>query len=116
MKKLIGIAFIFLISIVAVGVSAAEPQQGNIEQGRQLANTRCEACHGPVMLSQAGLFPSLRGQKQAYLYKQLKDFKSGDRADINMQAQAGGLTDEQMRDLTFYYSLLTPINLNTKVK
>jgi len=50
--------------------------------------------------------PYLAGQKEAYLAKQLKDFKSGARKDPVMAPMAMALNDEDVANVAAYYASL----------
>lgn len=96
----------FIVSLLVLcGLSTAvyaEGYQADIERGKALA--QCESCHGLAMIAMAKQFPNLRGQKPAYLNKQLVDFKAGLRLDPLMQLQVSGLTAEQLQDVALFYS------------
>ncbi len=66
----------------------------------------CATCHGVDGVSSADLYPNLAGQKQAYLAKQLRDFRAGERANEIMAPMAGPLDDEAIEQLTDYFSSL----------
>ena len=66
----------------------------------------CAACHGQKGISSNPLWPSLAGQKKAYLIKQIKAFKSGERKDPSMAPMVANLTDEDIENLAAYYSSL----------
>jgi cytochrome c553 len=66
----------------------------------------CGACHGTAGISAVPTYPNLAGQKEAYLAKQLKDFKSGTRNDPTMKGMAAGLSDADIADLAAYYASL----------
>ena len=66
----------------------------------------CAACHGPEGISFIPTYPNLAGQKAAYTYKQLKDFKEKRRKDPVMIAQSAGLSDEDMKNIAAYYESL----------
>lgn len=86
-------------------------QKFDLAQGEALATTRCVACHGSAMLTIMPTYPSLMGQKTAYLFKQLIEFKLGERTNPIMQAQAGMLSEAEMKDVAFYYAQQAPLNL-----
>ncbi|MCB9026354.1 MAG: c-type cytochrome [Bdellovibrionaceae bacterium] len=68
----------------------------NPSDGEKKAQT-CFACHGGVGANPtSNLYPSLYGQSESYLLKQLKAFKSGDRKDPIMNPM---LNDYSMKDL-----------------
>jgi cytochrome c553 len=75
-----------------------------IGRGATLA-LRCTACHGARGISGADA-PNLAGQYSEVIYKQLADFKRGDRTDAIMGAMAASLTDQDMLDLAHYYAYL----------
>ena len=64
----------------------------------------CVACHGPGGQSTIPQNPVLAGQHEAYLKKQLLDFKSGKRKDPIMSAMAKPLTKKQIDTLAKYFS------------
>lgn len=66
----------------------------------------CVACHGPEGVSVNPMWPNLAGQKEAYLAKQLKDFRDGRRNDPVMGPMAKGLSDEDIANLAAYYASL----------
>lgn len=67
----------------------------------------CAACHGAAGISANPLYPSLAGQKDKYLLKQMQDWKSGARANNPMMtAMAKPLTDADMENLAAYFSSL----------
>lgn len=80
---------------------AADTAQGKTKSGS------CAGCHGGNGIGLSEEFPNLAGQKQAYLLKQLRAFKSGERSNPTMKAMAAGLSDTDMNDLAAYYSSLS---------
>ncbi len=78
---------------------------GDIAAGKAKAST-CNACHGAKGLSSVDTWPSLAGQKEGYLKKQLQDFKSGKRADPMMSNMAKPLSETDIDNLAAYYSSL----------
>ncbi|MCL1138827.1 c-type cytochrome [Shewanella pneumatophori] len=86
--------------------------QADASKGEALANQRCIACHGDAMLKMMTTYPDIKGQKAAYLFKQLVEFKRGDRSDPLMQAQAGMLSETEMKDVAYYYSTQTASDLS----
>lgn len=63
----------------------------------------CVACHGADGIGKAPQYPNLQGQKTAYLEKQLKAFRSGERKDSNMNALAKPLSDADIANLAAYF-------------
>jgi cytochrome c553 len=85
--------------VLSVGANAA----GDAAAGKAKSAV-CAACHGPTGTSPNPIWPNLAGQKEAYLLKQLKDFKSGTRKDPMMAPMALPLSDQDMANLAAYYS------------
>jgi cytochrome c553 len=78
---------------------------GNADRGAEKAKQVCAACHGadgstPLQPE----YPRLGGQYEDYIYKALRDYKSGARRNAIMGAQAANLTSQDMQDLAAYFS------------
>ncbi|MDQ1362833.1 MAG: hypothetical protein QG652_693 [Pseudomonadota bacterium] len=92
-----------LVAASALIVSANAVAAGDAAAGKAKA-AACGACHGATGTSMAPNFPNLKGQKDAYMVKQLKAFRSGDRKDPMMAPMAKPLTDADIDNLAAYYS------------
>lgn len=68
----------------------------------------CVACHGPAGKSTQPQFPILAGQTSRYLYLQLRDFQEGRRSNELMSPIVAGLSRDELRDLSDYFSKQTP--------
>ena len=68
----------------------------------------CAACHGPGGRSVVAQFPILAGQTSRYLYLQLRDFQEGRRANELMTPMVAGLTRDEMREISDYFSKQKP--------
>lgn len=66
----------------------------------------CVACHGVAGLSQLVEIPSLAGQPEGFLQWQMVYFRSGTRKSPRMQPVAATLTDDDIRELSAYFSAL----------
>lgn len=67
----------------------------------------CASCHGPTGSGIPVQFPRLAGQHSKYVLSQLKNFRSGDRANDGgkmMQVIARKLTDQEMKAVAEYVS------------
>lgn len=95
-------------SALIAAPSATQEQKGDANKGKAIVANVCAACHGATGNSVAGTNPSLAGQFDVYLYKQLKAFKSGERKNAIMQGMAMGLSDEDMKNVSAYFSVQTP--------
>jgi len=84
--------------------AAAGAFEGDPAKGQGLATSVCAACHGPDGNSPLPVNPSLAGQIPEYLYKQLRDFKSGARKNAVMSGMVATLSDEDMRNVAAYFA------------
>lgn len=105
------LAIVLSGSLLASQVFAQEggtTAEGSVEAGRTKAAT-CAACHGVDGNSVSPEWPALAGQHPAYIVRQLKAFKEGERQDVTMQPFAMMLSDQDMLDVAAYFSTQTPI-------
>ena len=91
------------IAILAMILSAPAFAAGDAAAGKA-KSTVCAACHGPAGISTAPIWPNLAGQKEAYLVKQMKDYRDGKRQDASMAPMVMNLTDQDIEDLAAFYS------------
>lgn len=76
---------------------------GNPDKGQDKVSV-CSACHGSDGNSVVGLWPSLAGQNEKYLTKQLRLVKSGDRVIASMTGLLDNLEDSDLEDIAAYYA------------
>lgn len=83
--------------------------EGDAIRGQQAAAI-CAACHqadgSGMNIPARESWPRLAAMDAGHIYKQLQDFKSGARTNASMAPFAVMLTDQQMRDVSVYYSQL----------
>jgi cytochrome c553 len=91
------------IAIAATALMASPAFAGDAAAGKAKSGM-CAACHGAAGVSAVPMYPDLAGQKEMYLVKQLKDFKSGARKDPVMGAMAMPLSDADIANLAAYFS------------
>ena len=97
---------IYLLSaFLAVCVMPAA-QAVDLKAGKQKALMMCSDCHGTNGVSVVENFPNLAGQKEMYLAKQLRAFKSGKRKNVEMKFLVKLLTDADIANLSAYFSKL----------
>ncbi len=74
-------------------------KKGNAEKGKELMGT-CAGCHNETNAN-----PQLEGQLPTYLYKQLVDYKNGNRKDPTtaMNGLAASLSEQDMADVAAWY-------------
>ena len=99
MKKSLFAGALCVLASLATPVLAA----GDAEAGKTKSAV-CAACHGADGKAIMAEYPNLAGQGEAYLVKQLQDFKEGRRENVLMSPMAMPLSDEDMADLAAYYS------------
>ncbi len=76
---------------------------GDADKGQSLSGT-CAACHGMDGNSVNPIWPSLAGQHEAYLDRQIKLFRDGERDNALMQPMVASLSDQDVADLAAYFS------------
>ena len=62
----------------------------------------CVSCHGAGGASTIAQNPKLAGQHEAYLYKQLMNFKGPDRKQAVMTTYSSMLKDDEMKNIAAY--------------
>lgn len=103
MKKLLSTS---VAAIVALTASVSfNANSADIAAGKAKAAT-CAACHGANGISAIPMYPNLAGQKEQYMVKQLKAFKSGERKDPVMTAMAMPLSDADIVNVSAYFASL----------
>lgn len=100
-KQNIRFALALCLSTLSITSFAADSTLGKAKAAA------CAGCHGSDGMGLSQEFPNLAGQKQAYLLKQLKAFKRGERVDPTMKAMVATLNDTDMDNLAAYFSSLS---------
>ena len=85
---------------------AAAAQGASPGTGRDLAAS-CAICHGTSGINAGGL-PTLAGQPQDQLARQLREFRDGKRPATLMHQIAKGLTEDQIAAVTANWSAQKP--------
>ena len=88
------VAFVSVLFLLAAG----DPKSGESKVAV------CSACHGADGNSVVGLWPSLAGQNEKYLLKQLRLVKSGDRVIDSMVGLLDNLDDSDLEDISAFYA------------
>jgi len=101
--------FSFFISNIAIAATIEH------KTPPQSVKNVCAACHAIDGNSGITANPKLAGQHPEYLYKQLTNFKSGERANAVMSGMAGMLSDADMHAVAEYFSKQT-LNLGQAKK
>lgn len=92
-------------TFLALGAAAAD-FTGDADAGKAKA-TVCAACHGADGNSINAEWPNLAGQHPQYTVARLKAYKSGEAQNALMNAQAIGLSEQDMHDLAAWFATLT---------
>jgi cbb3-type cytochrome c oxidase subunit III len=97
------------INCAARAEDAATPaaKAPDVAKGQAIAGQVCAACHGADGNAIAPTFPKLAGQHAEYLYKELTNFKSGERANAVMGPYAAALSDDDMHNVAAYFEAQT---------
>jgi cytochrome c553 len=107
MYRNIRLSLLVLICALSTAVSAEQSDQ--FEKGKMKSKV-CATCHGVTGISVEPVYPNLQGQHAQYLVLALKAYKAKQRtgglADI-MQQMAAPLTEQDMKDIAFYFSTVT---------
>jgi cytochrome c553 len=91
---------LFAASAVAADVKAvAKP---DLAKGEASFNAVCAACHGADGNSMIPANPKLSQQHPEYLVKQLQEFKSGKRANAIMSGMVAALSEDDMRNISYW--------------
>jgi cytochrome c553 len=110
--------FIALLAVSTVAGAAeeknvvkADPAKGealytNGDAARNI--TACVACHGAAGKSTIGQNPSLAGQHEAYIHKQLVNFKGPERNNPVMTTIAKAMTEDDIKNVAAYLDMQKP--------
>ena len=99
MKSLAASAALIAAVFGAVPAFAADPAAG-----KKVAQGTCAVCHGVDGIAKNPDAPHLAAENVEYLLRQLKAFKSGERKHEQMSIITQGMSDEQMADVSAWYS------------
>lgn len=99
-------SFAVLSAGLAVAVSAQAADAPTAAP--KLVTQVCAACHGADGNSAVAMYPKLAGQHAGYTATQLADFKSGDRKSPVMSPIAATLSEQDMAELSGYFSKQAP--------
>lgn len=106
MNKLFTSIFAVVVSCVAVS-SLAQEIKGDAKAGAT-KNAMCIGCHGIVgyqsSFPEVYKVPMISGQGAAYISAALHEYKKGERKYPTMRGIAESLTDQDIADLSAYYS------------
>lgn len=75
-----------------------------MQRGEEQAMGSCFLCHGATGHRSSKLYPALAGQNEAYLLKQLRHFKAGERESSDMRKIVTDMSDDDMRAAAYFFS------------
>lgn len=98
-----------LVVAIVSGLFGTAFAAGDPEKGKVRGDT-CLGCHGIV--SYTNVYPTfhvpkLGQQHEMYLVAALKAYRNGERNHPTMEAQAAGLTDQEIEDIAAYLASKT---------
>lgn len=96
-----------LCALLAASASQAATQavvKGDPAKAQPIVEQVCAQCHAVDGNSAVAANPRLAAQPEAYLYKQLHDFKTGKRKNPVMNGFAAPLSEADMRNLAAWYA------------
>jgi cytochrome c553 len=101
---------ILAAALVAASAHATEPaavpaSKGDPKQAEAIVNQVCAGCHGADGNSAIPANPKLAGLNAEYIYKQLQNFKSGERKSAVMAGMVANLSSQDMHNLAAYFSV-----------
>jgi len=85
----------------APAAAAAPKAKPDLVKG-QASFATCASCHGADGNSGTPVNPKLAQQHPEYLVKQLQEYKSGKRANAIMMGFAAGLSEDDMKNISFW--------------
>ena len=97
----VGSAFAAALAPAAPAAPAAPKFVPDLVKG-QASFAVCTACHGADGNSGTPAYPKLSQQHPEYLVKQLQEYKSGKRANAIMLGFASALSEEDMKNISYW--------------
>lgn len=101
---------LFPLTLLFGLIGTAQAFDGDAEAGKAKSAV-CAACHSADGNSAVDMYPKLAGQHASYLYKQLRDYKTGmetagkqGRNNSIMFGMVAALSDQDMKDLAAYFA------------
>jgi cytochrome c553 len=90
------------LSQAATPAAPAKAAKPDLVAGEAKYAAVCASCHGADGNSGTPVNPKLAQQHPEYLVKQLQEFKAGVRKNAVMQGMAAVLSDEDMKNISFW--------------
>lgn len=93
-----GVVIVLCVMLSNISLAAGDATAG------QSKAILCIGCHGVDGNNDNSLYPLLAGQGQAYLAKQLRDFKSGARKEEHMTSMVAAIDAADIDDIAAYFA------------
>jgi cytochrome c553 len=90
--------------VLIASSAVSDAAENAATKGKAKAEAQCNVCHGSNGMSQIPNAPHLAGQPEIYLVEQLKNYRSGKRANEVMSVLAKPLTDDDIANLAAWYA------------
>jgi cytochrome c553 len=100
-----------LAAMLAASSAFAESVSGDPVAGK-IKSQSCQGCHGMDGNSTDGLTPKLAGQYEAYISKQMLNYKDGIRTHAIMKSMAAMLSEQDLADISAYFARQTTMKGN----
>jgi cytochrome c553 len=91
-------------ALIAAACAASASFAADPTAGKKVAQGTCAVCHGLDGIAKNPDAPHLAAENVEYLLRQLKAFKTGERKHEQMSIIAQSMSDEQMADVSAWYS------------
>jgi cytochrome c553 len=98
-----GMSAVILFVLIA---GAAPSRAGDVANGRKVAMTKCQMCHGIDGQAKLPEAANLSGQVEQYIVKQLEAFRSGERKNEMMSLIVPTLSESEEADVAAYYAAI----------
>tara|TARA_Y100000768_G_scaffold203250_1_gene152926 strand:- start:247 stop:567 length:321 start_codon:yes stop_codon:yes gene_type:complete len=103
----------FFIIVLVINLISYSHADSAFKRGKDKSVT-CSACHGVDGNSDTKMYPKLAGQYKNYLVHALSSYKNGNRKNAIMSGFAAGLSEQDIIDLSTYYSKQKGLNIIPK--
>ncbi|VUD64680.1 Cytochrome c4 [Thalassocella blandensis] len=105
-----------IVALGLIGASASALADGNVENGKAMAEAECSACHSADGNSASPMFPKIAGLGEKYILKQLRDIQNAEeggdpkkskRVVNEMAGLLKNKSDQDLQDLAAYFGVQT---------
>jgi cytochrome c553 len=104
MKALSALTLAAVLAAPAAAATAPAAAKPDLAKGQAISTQVCAACHTNDGTRGSPANPILAGQHPEYLVKQLQEFKSGKRNNAVMKGFASTLSDDDMKNVAYFYA------------